>query len=291
MSRADTAAAGALRCILRPGCLPIPPDAGVFGAEPSRKDTLLIAPITGLAKGERCLTYSVGIADVTDFDRAVSYHVGCEVHMFDPTVPVGQFPEVLVDATKTPSGGSATFHYVGLGDPTRDDSKLTFRSVFKTEAAVLSGRDKTGLRGRILTLDDAMRSYGHAKRRLTILKMDCEGCEWPVLDSLRQRPPDQLPLQLKLELHFQKSLRVATRDEFRRVLRVSQFLLEFYVLLHAEPHGCHPDESEVVPELMDILPERWGNTSFVPHRDAKRSQNNFVAETLWGLKKQFIVQQ
>ena len=35
-----------------------------------------------------------------------------------------------------------------------------------------------------MSMSDIVRTLGHESRSLTILKMDCEGCEWDILSDL-----------------------------------------------------------------------------------------------------------
>lgn len=124
---------------------------------------------------EDCLVYSVGIADDWSFDELMGAF-GCEVHAFDPTVdlPTSLAPNV-------------TFLQWGLtGNSSPDHQKVS---------------ENYGKQlGPLLTLEETQRKLGHTKR-LNILKMDCEGCEWDFFSYLKHHP-DALPDQFAVEMHF-----------------------------------------------------------------------------------------
>ena len=90
---------------------------------------------------------------------------GCTVHSFDPT-------------TKTRAGHEAhvhervSFHYIGLrGRP--DDSSQAVGNA-KTYYGALGGR--------MLDLGEIMEELGH--KRVDVIKLDCEGCEWEAFAHL-----------------------------------------------------------------------------------------------------------
>ena len=96
----------------------------------------------------QCLVYSIGIADDWRFDSALG-ELGCEVHAFDPTV---ELPEQLAP--------NVTFHQWGLqaGSISQKDMVQQY-STFK---------------GPLFTLQAIIAKLGHADRRISILKIDCE---------------------------------------------------------------------------------------------------------------------
>ena len=100
-----------------------------------------------------CLVYSVGSNNKFDFEVAVDTHLGCETHTFDPTV-------------KRFNGGKyAEFHPWGLGT---DGVNKTFRGGKYTEMSLLT----------------MYKALGHEGRRINILKIDCEGCEWRAMPEI-----------------------------------------------------------------------------------------------------------
>ena len=67
--------------------------------------------------------------------------------------------------------------------------------------------------GPLLTLDDIYERLGHIGKRVTILKLDCEGCEWA---ALSHAPAANIVRdfvdQLLVEWHFSMALRVTNVD-------------------------------------------------------------------------------
>ena len=104
-------------------------------------------------KNQGCLVYSVGSSDMFDFEIAVKKHLGCETHTFDPTV------------TNFHGGEYATFHKWGLGVDGHSSNK---RSIDFEEKS-------------LSTIYEAL---GHQGRRINILKIDCEGCEWEAMKDI-----------------------------------------------------------------------------------------------------------
>ncbi|MCX8520488.1 MAG: FkbM family methyltransferase [Rhodoferax sp.] len=106
--------------------------------------------------------YSVGVRGDISFETDLVQRTGCAVHAFDHT-------EV---ALPEPVPG-ITFAQIGLA-PT--DSPL------------------------LLSLPTLMAQRGHT--RIDLLKIDCEGCEWAVFDSLNATGVLPSIDQLSIELHF-----------------------------------------------------------------------------------------
>ena len=147
---------------------------------------------TGLSTGEMpwgicqdfvpsgCLVYSFGIRDIYRAELLYGKN-GCEVHAFDCTVNY-----------KSSLGKNVAFHPWCLG---MDSSELkldgTIDGVQSMEAEFLD-------------MPSIIRRLGHENRTLTILKMDCEGCEWNGLDTLIREMPtffNKIDMLL-MELHF-----------------------------------------------------------------------------------------
>ena len=118
-------------------------------------------PVKAAIDNGSCLVYSVGIAADDAFSRMMAAS-GCEVHGFDPTSAAA----TGVAEKRWPR--SFHYHPWGFGSETETRRKNSgYGSSFASNAKFVS-------------LAWAMRRLGHAQRRLTILKIDCEGCEWDV---------------------------------------------------------------------------------------------------------------
>jgi len=150
-----------------------------------------------------CLVYGIGIADSWEFEKAMARH-GCEVHAFDPTI------------AKPPTDESKTlpnlhFHRWGLAGATERTGK------HKVEGT-LDGAKFT--EQPMFRLEDMMKELGHTGRRLTVLKIDCEGCEWNSLSVV----PDELWSrvgQMSLELHFSDGLMLDSPAQVHKAAKVA----------------------------------------------------------------------
>ena len=126
---------------------------GAFGDGPK-----FICGVDLLATKEGdCLVYSVGSNNRIDFEVSVKQFLGCETHTFDPTIDsfVG--------------GDYAIWHQWGLG---KEGEKITFNQhTFRT-----------------MSLESIYKRLGHQKtgRKIDILKIDCEMCEWAVMPLVFQ---------------------------------------------------------------------------------------------------------
>lgn len=144
-----------------------------------------------------CLVYGVGIADDWNFEKAMAKR-GCEVHAFDPTIDK--------PPTDEPSLPNLHFHRWGLAGKTEHDGTHEVRGT-------LSGKKTTTQP--MFTLEDMMRELGHSGRELTVLKVDCEGCEWnalPVVPSTLWSKIDQM----SLELHYSDGLMLDTTEQIHK---------------------------------------------------------------------------
>ena len=112
------------------------------------------------------------------FERAVRESSSCEIHTFDPTVQ----PADMVDPSRALN---LTFHNIGLSDH---------------EATFIHQRAN----GTVAPLSMIMSKLGHTGRQLTVLKVDCEGCEYGAFSSIFDLcASGKLHIgQLAIELHL-----------------------------------------------------------------------------------------
>lgn len=103
-----------------------------------------------------CVVYSFGSNGDTAFEEAILNRTSCAVFTFDPTLT----PEVQAEVEAVPG---ITFAAVGLDAIDGD--------------AIFGGRTMP-----VRTLATLMREHGHAW--VDLLKVDIEGAEWDVLESL-----------------------------------------------------------------------------------------------------------
>lgn len=111
-----------------------------------------------------CIVYSIGSSDVWDFEVAVHAHLPkCEIHTFDHTTHGNGKPSFV------------NFHQWGLG---------------------VSGASSS-----IKTFSQIAQDLNHVGKTISLLKIDCEGCEYgTLLDAVTAFPG--LINQVQVELHF-----------------------------------------------------------------------------------------
>ena len=114
------------------------------------------------ARNNRCLVYSFGVHDSTEWEQKMAKEFGCDVYAFDPT---SKF------ATEDVAPG-VKFYKLGLQGSDVD--------VSQTHSALYDAIDPSKLR----TLGDIRVMLGHTTRQVDVLRLDCEGCEWGVLKQL-----------------------------------------------------------------------------------------------------------
>eukprot|EP00658_Telonema_sp_P-2_P048477 TRINITY_DN3687_c0_g5_i5.p1 TRINITY_DN3687_c0_g5~~TRINITY_DN3687_c0_g5_i5.p1 ORF type:complete len:1054 (+),score=180.25 TRINITY_DN3687_c0_g5_i5:410-3571(+) len=126
----------------------------------------------GLEEEKPCVVYSFGARDDVTFEQEIIQRTGgqCEVHVFDPSVG-------------------------GLPQYAHQESKLTWH---KAALAAHSGPDKLWPVSN--SLHGHMSVLGHT--HLSLLKVDCEGCEWAVFEALIEGGLSLPFSQLSIELHL-----------------------------------------------------------------------------------------
>jgi len=242
-----------VRCLLTSGCFP--------GAQcdDSRNTSKNMASDIGSAwhtcksrlPRDNCLVYSFGIADDPGYDLAMG-KLGCEVHSFDPTINYKEIPTdediSQTDKSLHRLGHNVSFHKWGLRGDKVNESMTT--NYVGSEAA-----GYRGIEGEMLDLSTIMDRLGHTGRKLDVLKVDCEGCEWEVLDSL-SRSNLNLPDQIIAELHFQK-FAVKGKRGAAMISNAVKFLWESgYRPVHEHVSGVAYQDAEIdeVINQLTMLP-------------------------------------
>lgn len=143
------------------------------------------------------VVYSLGIGKDTDFDQALIRRFGLHVHAFDPT------PSTADWLLEHPQGAGFHFHpwAVTAADGTmtlyprrRKDGRKS--SVMYTMVAD-GGAQADAIEVPAFSLGSIASTLGHG--RLDLLKMDIEGAEYDVLDTLADLTVK--PRQLLVEFH------------------------------------------------------------------------------------------
>lgn len=142
--------------------------------------------------GKPCLAYSVGSYNRIEFEQFAKIHLGCEVHTFDPTLT----ESFVGDAY-------ATFHPWGFGK----DGELIKLSTVATPT-----KNSTKISVETMSLRRVMTQLNHISdtpsgaaklRKLDILKIDCEGCEYEaILEAFYDIAAGVLEVdQIQVEVH------------------------------------------------------------------------------------------
>lgn len=174
---------------------------------------------------ERCLVYSFGIAQQWEFDDGMA-DAGCEVHSFDPT---GSSMEA--HARHTHNTGRVHFHPWGLSSEAAGGCGARSRAAGGPQLSRLEARRFVGgtygnLTGPLYSLDRIVRKLGHTGRRIAVLKVDCEGCEWDAFHHLASRAPQTLAMvdAIYLELHL--ALQMSAAEDLVKWATMHHLLFE-----------------------------------------------------------------
>lgn len=174
--------------------------------------------------GSNSVVYSLGIGHNIEFDIGLIEQFGCEIHAFDPTPFTLQWL-----STQSPPAG---FHFHPWAISGHDGLLTLYPRVKKdgtmsktmyTQVPEESSRGH-GLNVPVLTIASAMDRLGH--RHIDLLKMDIEGAEYEVIDTL-PAPPGQLLVEFHHRfpgIGIQKTVRAIDRlrKEAYRIMAVSE---------------------------------------------------------------------
>lgn len=179
---------------------------------------------------DRCLVYSFGIYNSIEWETKVAKLFDCEVHAFDPTV----------NHTNT---SLVTFHKLGLQG---EGSNVSL-----TNGVEYNAKDPNLL----LSLPEIMERLGHTGRKLSVLMMDCEGCEWGVLKQIVcDQGASSLVDQLVIEMHFQRSLGLATEADVLLAANVITCMrMDGWGLVAQSSSGCHNSDANYTRGVLEIL--------------------------------------
>jgi len=144
-----------------------------------------------------CIVYSLGVGEDVDFDRALIRRFKLRVHAFDPTPSTVEW----LAARDMPQ----EFHFHPWAVTARDGLLRLYPRIRKdgSRSTVMyslvpgAASPDDAILVPAFCLESILAELGH--RRLDVLKMDIEGAEYEVLDSLLQNAVQ--PVQLLVEFH------------------------------------------------------------------------------------------
>ncbi|GMQ82895.1 MAG: hypothetical protein BMS9Abin05_2361 [Rhodothermia bacterium] len=139
------------------------------------------------------IVYSFGVGEDISFDLALINEFGLTVHAFDPT------PKSIAWVRKQSVPDRFILHEVGLAD---FDGEVMFRPPKNPDYISHTALERPETEDQsfsvpVKQLSSILTELGH--NRITVLKMDIEGSEYKVIESLARS--DIRPVQLLVEFH------------------------------------------------------------------------------------------
>lgn len=146
---------------------------------------------------EQSVVYSLGVGDTIEFDLALIERCAATVHAFDPTPSSYE----TLDSTTLPP----QFHFHPWAVAGADGTLTLYPRVrnngriSETMYTLLPDEQSkdSGIESPALTIESIMQRLQHTS--IDVLKMDIEGAEYDVLDSMLETA--QRPMQLLIEFH------------------------------------------------------------------------------------------
>jgi len=145
-----------------------------------------------------CVAYSFGVGGNYEFEAYIVSQWHCAVHAFDPTRELRELHE-----RSKPAG--VVFHYKGLRGRHALPSQTVVNSYGSIDMSILSD------------LPFLLAENNH--RYVDVLKIDCEGCEWAVFNSLDAEWLGRHVQKLLVEVHFRGAY--PTKQQLRKFWNVT----------------------------------------------------------------------
>jgi FkbM family methyltransferase len=186
----------------------------VTGVRVGRRDDLLhlgskeggwVIPTSKFRRESVC--YCVGCGEDISFDLGLIQMFGCNVYGFDPTPKSVKYVQSMVK-------GLSAYHFAEIGLWDREDVLKFFaprNEEHVSHSLVNLQRTEKYIEVKVQRLFDIMKSNGHD--RLDLLKLDIEGAEYKVIDSLIE---DELEIHV-LCIEFDEFWNPLDQDYRRRI--------------------------------------------------------------------------
>jgi len=149
---------------------------------------------------------TIGVGGNYQFEQEVSAPpIGARVYAFDPTRQLRAWHEA-----NAPPG--VTFSALGLGSDSHPSQNSTADAAAESNAENYGEIDPLALR----TLTDLYAASNLTSKGPDVLKIDCEGCEWPAFEQIARETPDALAnvKMVQMEVHLTPTLNEPTPDQF-----------------------------------------------------------------------------
>jgi len=179
---------------------------------------------------DECIMYVFGVgSDDPILRMAGSEYRMCSVFAFDPTITHEDFKNDKYES-------NVKFFNWGLHS-LHDDASWNH---------VVYGQ----VSGQLYTLSEIQHKLGHTGRRISLMRLDCEGCEWAVVAGITNELVSSFD-QVIIEVHFAQSLRFG-RKEADTAVAMSRFLEHTFVpIAKFSNWGYSEDQCNIHQELID----------------------------------------
>jgi len=150
-------------------------------------------PLLPAMTSDRSVVYSFGVGEDITFDLAAIERFHCQIYAFDPT------PRSVKWIKDQPTPPEFHFHEFGIdakpGEMLFHPPKLDTHVSYTVSSSGSSNGEP--VKAQVLDLGTIMQRLNH--KRIDILKMDVEGAEYAVIETLAQQ--GSLPEQIMVEFH------------------------------------------------------------------------------------------
>ena len=166
------------------------------------------------------IVYSVGVGSNIDFDLALIDEIGLDVHAFDPT------PRSIEWVKKQSLPEKFKFLPLGLGS---SDGEMEFFPPSRESSTHFSPVDRysdknvQAVKAPVRTLKSICKELNHTV--IDLLKMDIEGAEYEVIDTLQQQ--DIAVNQILIEFHHMYK-GISLKDTLKAIDKLRELNFELF---------------------------------------------------------------